>query len=91
MSERETRTDARTDTPTEPATRMNGAPAGDEDQQPWLLTQETPGLDPAPIREAAGPDWGDDRSDGKGGDGETIDEADVETGPTSEQTDPSRR
>ncbi len=67
-----------------PATAGDG-PGTDEGEQAWLLTQETPGLDPQPIREAAGPDWVDDEAARGDGDGETIDEADVDTGPTSGQ------
>ncbi len=52
-------------------------------QEPWLLTQETRGRDPERIREQAGPDRAPDA--GSHGDGETIDDADVETGPTGEQ------
>ncbi len=55
----------------------------DEQQEPWLLTQETPGLDPEPIRQQAGPDWPPDA--GSHVEGEAIDDADVETGDADEQ------
>lgn len=83
MSERARRTD--------PATRGETPEGTGDSQQPWLLTQETPGLDPEPIRQAAGPDWADDEA-GRGDEGaETIDEADVETGPGNDQGGPTGR
>ncbi len=78
MSERD---DAATGT-----TPRQTRPGRDGEEQPWLLTQETPGLDPEPIRAAAGPDWDDRTVSEAAGDGETIDEADVEMGPASGRT-----
>ncbi len=54
-------------------------PTDDSTDQPWLLTQETPGLDPEPIREEAGPDWPENPPDIGHPNAETIDESDVET------------